>query len=364
MSTRDRLRRDFDELAAIGATPTAACGGRRSATPISRRAPGSSSGRTAAGLETRVDAAGNHSAVLPAASAGARTLLIGSHLDTVPTGGRYDGALGVVAALEVLRAVKDAGLELPVSLEAIDFTDEEGSLVGLLGSWALAGDPDAGDPARATRRARRAGERARAGRADRARPGAGAARPGDARRVSRAAHRAGPGARARARRHRGRHRDRRVALVPAQLRRRAPPCRHDADGRPQGRARSARRAWCVAVEQTVVRDFPGCVATVGDIAIEPGAFNVVPGRARLALEFRSPDAAGARRARGGAARRRQRARRAPRGSRSSVEPVGRWEPTSSTARCAARSPRQLAPSACARSSWPQAPVTTPRRSPP
>ena len=72
-------------------------------------------------------------------AAGARTLLLGSHLDTVPTGGRYDGALGVVAALEVLRAVKDAALELPVSLEAIDFTDEEGSLVGLLGSWALTG---------------------------------------------------------------------------------------------------------------------------------------------------------------------------------------------------------------------------------
>jgi len=44
-----------------------------------------------------------------------------------------------VAALELLRSVKDAGLELPVSLEAIDFTDEEGALVGLLGSWALAG---------------------------------------------------------------------------------------------------------------------------------------------------------------------------------------------------------------------------------
>ena len=54
-------------------------------------------------------------------------------------GGRYDGALGVLCALEVLRSVQDAGLELPVALEAIDFTDEEGTLVGLLGSWALTG---------------------------------------------------------------------------------------------------------------------------------------------------------------------------------------------------------------------------------
>src|SRR5262249_37598333 len=93
----------------------------------------------AAGLDTRVDAAGNHSAVLAAASPDAPTLLLGSHLDSVPNGGRYDGALGVVAALEVVRTVNEARLGLPVALEAIDFTDEEGTLVGLLGSYAVAG---------------------------------------------------------------------------------------------------------------------------------------------------------------------------------------------------------------------------------
>ena len=67
------------------------------------------------------------------------TLLLGSHLDSVPNGGRYDGALGVVAALHVLLAVQASGLALPVALEAIDFTDEEGTLVGLLGSEALTG---------------------------------------------------------------------------------------------------------------------------------------------------------------------------------------------------------------------------------
>src|SRR4029077_4738271 len=45
----------------------------------------------------------------------------------------------------------------------------------------------------------------------------------------------------------------------------------------------------LGVREIVVRDFPGCVATVGDIRVEPGAFNVVPGLARLALEFRSQD---------------------------------------------------------------------------
>ncbi|HSL30308.1 MAG TPA: M20/M25/M40 family metallo-hydrolase, partial [Anaerolineales bacterium] len=102
-----------------------------------------------AGLEFRTDGAGNHSAFLAHSSAdrvgGVRppypdqTLLLGSHLDSVPNGGRFDGALGVMAAFEVLRTIKDAGLELRVNLEAIDFTDEEGTLVGLLGSAALAG---------------------------------------------------------------------------------------------------------------------------------------------------------------------------------------------------------------------------------
>ena len=88
---------------------------------------------------TRVDSAANHSAILAARDPDARTLLLGSHLDSVRRGGRYDGALGVVCALEVLRVVSDSGLELPVSLEAIDFTDEEGTLIGTLGSLALAG---------------------------------------------------------------------------------------------------------------------------------------------------------------------------------------------------------------------------------
>ena len=92
-----------------------------------------------AGLEFRTDGAGNHSAFLASGSKDSPTLLLGSHLDSVPNGGRFDGALGVMAALEVLRTVKEAGLRLRPNLEAIDFTDEEGTLVGLLGSAALAG---------------------------------------------------------------------------------------------------------------------------------------------------------------------------------------------------------------------------------
>jgi N-carbamoyl-L-amino-acid hydrolase len=91
------------------------------------------------GFQFRQDGAGSQSALLPSNDPNARTLLFGSHLDTVPNGGRFDGALGVVAALEVLRTLRDAGIALPHHLEAISFTDEEGRWGGFLGSRALAG---------------------------------------------------------------------------------------------------------------------------------------------------------------------------------------------------------------------------------
>jgi N-carbamoyl-L-amino-acid hydrolase len=92
-----------------------------------------------AGFDVRTDGAGNQSAVLAASDRAAQTVMCGSHLDSVPHGGRFDGALGVVAALEVLRTVRDAGLSLPVHLEAVNFTDEEGTWVPLMGSQGLAG---------------------------------------------------------------------------------------------------------------------------------------------------------------------------------------------------------------------------------
>jgi N-carbamoyl-L-amino-acid hydrolase len=135
-------RRLLDDLEALGQIGRSPQGG------VSRPAmsPADVEGRAwfrarieAAGLEFRTDGAANLSAVLVADDPAAATLLTGSHLDTVPNGGRYDGALGVLAALEVLRTIRQAGLSLPVHLEAISFTDEEGELQGLLGSQALAG---------------------------------------------------------------------------------------------------------------------------------------------------------------------------------------------------------------------------------
>ena len=80
----------------------------------------------AAGLVTRVDGAGNLVGRWEAADPAAKTLLIGSHLDTVPNGGRFDGALGVMIGLSVVETLKLAGDALPFHVDVIGFSEEEG----------------------------------------------------------------------------------------------------------------------------------------------------------------------------------------------------------------------------------------------
>lgn len=65
---------------------------------------------------------------------------MGSHLDSVPAGGIFDGSLGVVAALEVMRVAKENGLELKYPLELIGTAEEEGRFGGMFGAQALAGN--------------------------------------------------------------------------------------------------------------------------------------------------------------------------------------------------------------------------------
>ena len=93
-----------------------------------------------AGLETRVDAIGNIFGKLEGKDPNAKTILVGSHLDSVKAGGILDGAYGVMAGLEALRAIKESG-ELPVhSLELVGFTAEEGEpLGGSFGSRVFTG---------------------------------------------------------------------------------------------------------------------------------------------------------------------------------------------------------------------------------
>jgi allantoate deiminase len=97
-----------------------------------------------AGLATWQDAAGNVCGRLEGERPGLPALLLGSHLDTVPQAGRYDGILGVMIAIEVAARIRDGGRPLPFALELVGFGDEEGTRFGatLLGSRALAGTWD------------------------------------------------------------------------------------------------------------------------------------------------------------------------------------------------------------------------------
>ncbi len=94
------------------------------------------------GLDTHTDPAGNVWTTLPGASP--RSVVLGSHLDSVPGGGWLDGVLGVVAGIEALRRHAAAGTP-PVTLHLVDWADEEGARFGrsLAGSAASAGSLDA-----------------------------------------------------------------------------------------------------------------------------------------------------------------------------------------------------------------------------
>ena len=98
---------------------------------------------TAAGMHVRVDPAGNLRGVYAGAARDARRLLVGSHLDTVPHAGAFDGVLGVVIGLSLVEALH--GTRLPYSIEVIGFSDEEGVRFGVpfIGSRALVGELDA-----------------------------------------------------------------------------------------------------------------------------------------------------------------------------------------------------------------------------
>jgi len=94
------------------------------------------------GVSARVDAAGNMRATYPAIDSAAPRLLLGSHLDTVPNAGAYDGVLGVVLAVALLQTQRER--KLPFGVEVVGFSDEEGVRFGtpFIGSRALTGRID------------------------------------------------------------------------------------------------------------------------------------------------------------------------------------------------------------------------------
>ncbi|GGF73537.1 Zn-dependent hydrolase [Azorhizobium oxalatiphilum] len=95
-----------------------------------------------AGCTVTVDALGNMFALRPGRDPSKAAIGLGSHLDTQPTGGKFDGILGTLAALEVLRTLNDAGIETDAPLCVANWTNEEGSRYApaMMGSAAYAGD--------------------------------------------------------------------------------------------------------------------------------------------------------------------------------------------------------------------------------
>lgn len=141
MSARNVIA-NLRELAALTSTPDGAQ--RLAWGPVWREARHWFNGKLATlGITPEVDAAGNSWATLRGATD--RTVIIGSHLDSVPNGGWLDGALGVMAGFEALRMFKDQ--RPPVTIKVVDWADEEGARFGrsLLGSSAAAGALNPGE---------------------------------------------------------------------------------------------------------------------------------------------------------------------------------------------------------------------------
>ncbi len=133
----DRLRADIEALGRIGRDPRGGIS-RPSFSPADLEARAWLKEKIEeAGLGYHRDGAGN---IFGRLGEGAPIVLAGSHIDTVVNGGRYDGAAGVLAALECLRRIREEGFRLALPVGLVSFTDEEGNLVGdFLGSRAFTG---------------------------------------------------------------------------------------------------------------------------------------------------------------------------------------------------------------------------------
>ncbi len=243
----------------------------------------------AAGLTVRRDAVGNLIGRYEGKRATAKTLLLGSHLDSVGDAGKYDGPLGVLVALAVVEGLHARQERLPFAIELLAFADEEGMRFGTayLGSSVFTG---AFDSAWLTAVDTEGVSLADAILGFGGDPDGVVTSPPDA--ASLAGYvevhiEQGPTLESL---------DLPVGIVSAIAGRNrvaisftgaaghagtvAMPLRHD--------ALCAAAEFVLAAEATALAT-PGLVATVGEIAIEPGAGNVIPGLARLALDIRHPD---------------------------------------------------------------------------
>ncbi|MBB2922769.1 allantoate amidohydrolase [Cellulomonas cellasea] len=237
-----------------------------------------------AGLRTWQDPAGNLCGRLEGERDGLPALLLGSHLDTVPGAGRYDGILGVLAAVAV--AARVAPGTLPFALELVAFGDEEGTRFGttLLGSRALAGTWDPAWGALTDRDGVTLADAARAFGLDPARIAGAARAPGSLVGYLEAHIEQGPLLE---------EAGRALGLVTSIAAARrfeltlTGEARHCATPWHRRRDALTGAAEAVLTVERVARA-RGCPATVGRIVARPGAVNVIPGVATFSLDLRAP----------------------------------------------------------------------------
>jgi N-carbamoyl-L-amino-acid hydrolase len=241
----------------------------------------------AAGLDVRIDAAGNLIGRREGTDRELPTIVVGSHTDSVPHGGNYDGDVGVMGGIEAAQQLRDRHVRLRHALEIVDFTDEEG---GLVGSRAMAGDLSAAtlDLVNSSGRSVRDGIRALGGDPD----AVGHARrsPSDlAAYLELHIEQGGTLERT--------HTD--IGVVQGIVgihwwEATVTGIANHAGTTPMDQRHDALLAaseLVLAVNATA-RELPGRqVATVGRIRAEPGAPNVIPGRVALSIEVRDLDAA-------------------------------------------------------------------------
>lgn len=238
------------------------------------------------GMSVNVDAAGNLRGVWTPVGSTARRLLIGSHIDTVPNAGAFDGVLGVALALECVELART--LQVPFAVEVLAFSEEEGVRFGVpfLGSRAVAGRFDSALLACRDSEGATAESALRAFGLDPAQIPAAAASE-EAIGFLEFHIEQGPVLEAE---------NLSVAVVDgiagqSRLTFEFAGQANHAGTTPMALRRDALTAaaeWIAAVEAHA-KDVRGLVATVGAIAVEPNAGNVVPGLARLSLDVRHAD---------------------------------------------------------------------------
>ena len=242
-----------------------------------------------AGMTVRRDNVGNLLGRYESKTSGKATLLLGSHLDSVRNAGKYDGPLGVVVAIAAVERLRDSGSHLPFAIEVVGFADEEGLRYGTpyLGSRALAGVFEEADLKRVDTQGVSMADAIRSFGGDPGRLAEDRMDSGELMGYVEVHIEQGPVLEGRGVP---------VGVVSAI----AGQSRHQltftgeaahAGTTPMDRRKDALVAASVFVQ--FVEDYAGSqegmVATVGQLTVQPGAANIVPGEVTLSLDVRHPD---------------------------------------------------------------------------